>query len=74
MFLPLMFSSFVQAGMEAALNKLAPYLLPFTLTERHDLPKMRGKTLSFVEKAQDYAHQYSALCPSYLDLTRMTRI
>ena len=51
-----------------ALLLLAPYLLPMTPEERHDLPKMGDKTLSFVEKAQDYAHHYPQLCPSYLDV------
>jgi hypothetical protein len=57
-----------QTNIDATLALLAPYLLPLTPAERHDLPKMGDKTLSFVEKAQDYAHQYPALCPSYLDL------
>jgi hypothetical protein len=57
-----------QANIDAALVALAPYLLPLTPAERHDLPKMGDKTLSFVEKAQDYAHQYPALCPSYLNV------
>jgi hypothetical protein len=57
-----------QAHISAALSDLAPYLLPLTPDERHDLPKMGNKTLSFVEKALDYAHQYPTLCPSYLNL------
>jgi hypothetical protein len=58
-----------QADVEAALAKLTPYLLSLTPTERQNLPKMGNKTLSFVEKAQAYAHQYPQLCPSYLDMT-----
>jgi hypothetical protein len=58
-----------QANIDAANAALAPYLLPLTPQERRDLLKMGDKTLSFVEKAQDYAHQYPSLCPSYLDLT-----
>jgi hypothetical protein len=58
-----------QANIDAANVLLAPYLLPLTPTERHDLPKMGDKTLSFVEKAQDYAHKYPQLCPSYLNMT-----
>jgi hypothetical protein len=57
-----------QANIDATNTLLAPYLLPLTPTERRDLPKMGDKTLSFVEKAQVYAHQYPQLCPSYLDL------
>ncbi|MDR2815672.1 MAG: hypothetical protein LBB62_03090 [Proteiniphilum sp.] len=49
---------------------LSPYQLPLTPQERHDLLKMGDKTLSFVEKAHDYAHQYPELCPSYLDLDK----
>ncbi|MDR2474157.1 MAG: hypothetical protein LBD53_11495 [Tannerella sp.] len=58
----------VQVHIDAALELLAPYLLPLTPEERHDLPKMGNKTLSFVEKAQDYAHHYPQLCPSYLNV------
>ncbi|MDR0694291.1 MAG: hypothetical protein LBF81_03210 [Prevotellaceae bacterium] len=36
-----------QANIDAANALLAPYLLPLTPTERHDLPKMGDKTLSF---------------------------
>jgi hypothetical protein len=58
-----------QAHIDAALLLLALYLLPLTPEERHDMAKMGDKTLSFVEKARDYAHRYPALCPSYLNLT-----
>ncbi|MDR1341614.1 MAG: hypothetical protein LBK58_16425, partial [Prevotellaceae bacterium] len=57
-----------QTQINALNTLLAPYLLPLTPDERHDLPKMGDKTLSFVEKAKDYAHQYPQLCPSYLDI------
>jgi hypothetical protein len=58
-----------QANIDATLALLAPYLLSLTPEERRDLPKMGDKTLSFVEKAQDYVHQYPTLCPPYLNLT-----
>jgi GrpB-like predicted nucleotidyltransferase (UPF0157 family) len=58
-----------QAHIDATNSLLAPYLLPLTPEERQNLPKMGNKTLSFVEKAQDYVHQYPSLCPSYLDVT-----
>ncbi|MDR0757026.1 MAG: hypothetical protein LBF85_04175 [Tannerella sp.] len=57
-----------QAHIDETLTLLAPYLLPLTPTERRDLPKMGDKSLSFVEKARDYAHRYPQLCPSYLDM------
>jgi hypothetical protein len=58
-----------QTNINAANALLAPYLLSLTPVERHNLAKMGDKTLSFVEKAQDYAHHYPQLCPSYLNLT-----
>ncbi|MDR1493400.1 MAG: hypothetical protein LBT05_11860 [Planctomycetaceae bacterium] len=57
-----------QSYIDSANLALAPYVLPLTPAERRDLPKMGDKTLSFVEKAQDYAHQYPTLCPSYLNM------
>ncbi|MDR3350270.1 MAG: hypothetical protein LBN98_01315, partial [Prevotellaceae bacterium] len=43
-------------------------VLPLTPEERRDLPKMGNKTLSFVEKAIEYARYYPQLRPSYLDM------
>ena len=64
----------VQSYIDSALAALAPYLLPLTPEERHDLPKMGDKTLSFVEKALDYAHHYPQLCPWYLAWQSLIRI
>jgi hypothetical protein len=47
---------------------LSPYLLALTPTERHDLPKMGEKTLSFVEKAYDFARKNPAFVPPYLEV------
>jgi hypothetical protein len=48
---------------------LAPYIVALTPSERHELPKMGEKTISFVEKAFDFARQNPNLVPSYLDMT-----
>ncbi|MDR1340078.1 MAG: hypothetical protein LBK58_08520 [Prevotellaceae bacterium] len=48
---------------------LQPYVTPLTPAERHTLPKMGEKTLSFVEKAHEFAVQNPNLCPPYLDMT-----
>ncbi|MDR3350575.1 MAG: hypothetical protein LBN98_02860, partial [Prevotellaceae bacterium] len=45
----------VQSLVDTAINLLSPYVLPLTPEERRDLPKMGNKTLSFVEKAIEYA-------------------
>ena len=47
---------------------LAPHALALTPAERHELPKMGGKTLGFVEKAYQFAQQNPFLCPPYLDM------
>jgi hypothetical protein len=47
---------------------LSPYVTPLTPTERHTLPKMGEKTLSFVEKAHEFAMQNPNLCPPYLNM------
>ncbi|MDR1606085.1 MAG: hypothetical protein LBS41_03125 [Streptococcaceae bacterium] len=48
---------------------LRPYLLTMTAKERKQLPKMGNKSLSFVEKAYDFATKYPELYPSYLNLS-----
>jgi GrpB-like predicted nucleotidyltransferase (UPF0157 family) len=58
----------VQSYIDSANALLAPYMLPLTANERHDMTKMGDKTLSFVEKALEYARHYPQLCPSYLNI------
>jgi hypothetical protein len=58
-----------QLKIDEAIAILAPYVLPLTPQERIELPKMGDKTLSFVEKAHDYAHHYPHFVPSYLNVT-----
>jgi hypothetical protein len=48
---------------------LLPYVTPLTPAERQALPKMGEKTISFVEKAHEFAAQNPNLCPPYLDMT-----
>jgi hypothetical protein len=47
---------------------LTPYMLALTPTERRELPKMGEKTISFVEKAYDFARQNPKLVPPYLEV------
>ncbi|MDR3325511.1 MAG: hypothetical protein LBS82_05975 [Spirochaetaceae bacterium] len=47
---------------------LSSCMVPLTPTERRDIPKMGEKTLMFVEKAHDFAHQNPNLVPAYLDM------
>jgi hypothetical protein len=48
---------------------LAPYIVALTPSERQELPKMGEKTISFVEKAYDFAQQNPNLVPPYLNMT-----
>jgi hypothetical protein len=57
-----------QTKVDEAAAMLAPYLLALTPDERHTLPKMGEKTISFVEKAYDFAQKNPNLVPPYLDL------
>jgi hypothetical protein len=47
---------------------LLPYVLPLTPSERHSMLKMGDKTLSFVEKAFDFANENPNLRPPLLDM------
>jgi hypothetical protein len=58
----------VQGLVNQANALLLPYVRPLTPAQRHTLPKMGEKTLSFVEKAHDFAVQSPNLCPPYLDM------
>jgi hypothetical protein len=48
---------------------LLPYVTSLTPAQRHALLKMGEKTLSFVQKAHEFALQNPNLCPPYLDMT-----
>src|SRR3954451_19105961 len=48
-------------------NLLAPYLVALTPDQRHDLPKMSNKTVTFVQKALEYSTAYPQFAPAYLD-------
>jgi hypothetical protein len=63
----------VYAQIEAAKTALAPYMLALTPQERHAMLKMGDKSLAFVEKAHDYAHDNPALTPSYLDINEFDK-
>lgn len=55
--------------LQSQINQLmAPYVIALTPDERHDLPKMAEKTVSFVSKALDYAESNPEFAPKYLDI------
>jgi hypothetical protein len=58
----------VQTKVNEIITLLTPYVVALTPTERHKLPKMGEKTISFVEKAHDFARQNPNLVPPYLDM------
>lgn len=58
----------IQNSLHTMQQQLTPYATPLTPQERRSLLKMGDKSLAFVEKAHDYAHNNPELVPSYLDL------
>jgi hypothetical protein len=57
-----------QTLVDQAITLLLPYVTSLTPSERHKIPKMGAKTLSFVEKSHDFSVHNPALCPPYLDM------
>jgi hypothetical protein len=57
-----------QTKIQEVLTLLTPYLLALTPAERQGMPKMGEKTISFVEKAHDFAQQNPNLVPPYLEM------
>ena len=49
-------------------SRLQPYLKSLSAEERHDLPKMGDKTVSFVKKALEYCTLNSEIVPAFLDV------
>jgi hypothetical protein len=57
-----------QTKIDEILASLGPYLLALTPAERQGLSKMGEKSISFVEKAYDFARHNPALVPPYLNM------
>ena len=53
--------------------ELRPYLQALTPEERSAMLKMADKTVSFVQKAHDYAHNNPSFVPGFLDLEEFAR-
>jgi hypothetical protein len=57
---------------QAKLNEIKAILKPFTVTltpaQRHDMLKMGEKSLTFVEKAHDFAVENPEFVPPFLDM------
>jgi hypothetical protein len=58
----------VQNLLKQANTLLLPYITSLTPAERHMLPKMGEKTLSFVEKSHEFAVQNPNFVPPFLDM------
>ena len=53
--------------------ELRPYLQALTPEERSTMLKMADKTVSFVQKAYDYAHNNPSFVPGFLDFEEFAR-
>ncbi|AEF81491.1 hypothetical protein [Leadbettera azotonutricia] len=56
----------VQDMIQEISGKLEPYVMALTPSERRKMPKMGRKSLSFVEKAEEYARKNPNMCPGFL--------
>lgn len=55
------------------INTEMPYLLNLTTNDRINLLKMGDKTVSFVNKALEYAKQNPQIVPTFLNVTEMDK-
>ena len=67
-FIPADILAQVQSLLNQANTLLLPYATPLTPAERRTIAKMGEKTLSFVEKAHEFALQNPNLAPPFLDM------
>lgn len=52
-------------------TKLLPNLKTLSADERHELPKMGDKTVSFVKKTLDYCSSNTDIVPPFLDVAAL---
>ena len=50
-----------------------PFLVSLTAEQRHMIPKMGNKTVSFVNKSLEYATQNPGVLPAYFDLAEFKK-
>lgn len=58
----------VQDALQTLATRLAPHLTSLSTDDRRALPKMGDKSLAFVRKAREYAHNHPDLVPGFLSL------
>ena len=58
----------VQEATQTLATKLAPHLTGISTEDRRALLKMGDKSLAFVRKAREYAHNHPDLVPGFLSL------
>ncbi len=63
----------IDTSLETLKTKLQPYLIALSADERHALPKMSDKTISFVDKALIYASSNPEFAPPYLNKSELSK-
>jgi len=61
----------IRAALTVLDEKLQPFLIALTKEEKKGLPKMRDKSLPFVEKAVEYAEGNPSFVPGFLNVSEM---
>ena len=63
----------IQAAVKVLQDLLEPHLVDLGPDERRVLPKMGDKTVSFVDKALEYARTNPELCPPFVNVEEFER-
>jgi hypothetical protein len=61
----------IKASIETLRTKLLPHLKTLSPDDRHELPKMGDKTVSFVQKALEHCRQNPDLVPQFLNVNEL---
>ena len=63
----------IKNAIQVLQSKLNPHLVGLTTDERKELPKMGDKSVVFVTKSAEYAHQNLPLVPQYVNLEELRK-
>jgi hypothetical protein len=61
----------IRAALTTLEEKLQPFLIALTTSEKRGIPKMRDKSTPFVEKAIEYAEGNPTLVPGFINVSEM---
>jgi hypothetical protein len=63
----------IRKAIQILQDKLLPYLLELTNSEKESMAKMGDKTVAFVTKATEHAEAQPKLVPAFIDVTELRK-